>query len=52
MVVSVAMERHLQLNLADIEEKEKSFPLSAPVSPLQLFNTYVEMVVSKYNNTY
>lgn len=44
----VAMERHLWLNLADIEKKEKSFPLNAPVSRLELFNTSVEMVVSKF----
>lgn len=48
MVAMVAMERHLRLNLADIGEKEKRFPLSVPVSPLELFNTSVEMVVSKF----
>jgi len=41
------MERHLWLNLADIREKGKNFPLDAPVSPTDLFDIFVEKVFGK-----
>ncbi len=44
----VVMERHLWVNLADLEKKEKGFLLDAPVSPSQLFGASVETVVEKF----
>lgn len=41
----VAMERHLWINVADIEEKGKHFLLDSPVLPFELFGTSVEAVV-------
>lgn len=48
MVAIVATERHLFVNLADIEEKEKNFLLNEPVSPSEFFSTSVETVVGKF----
>ncbi len=42
MAAMVVMERHLWVNLADLEKKEKGFLLDAPVSPSELFGTSVE----------
>ncbi len=39
MAAMVVMERHLWVNLADLERKEKGFLLDAPVSPSELFGT-------------
>ncbi len=36
MVAMVVTERHLWVNLADLEKKEKGFLLDAPVSPSEL----------------
>ncbi len=43
----VVTERHLWVNLADLEKKEKGFFLDVPISPSQLFSTSVETVVEK-----
>ncbi len=48
MAAMVVTERHLWVNLADLEKKEKGFLLDAPVSPSQLFGASVEMVVEKF----
>ncbi len=48
MAAIVVMERHLWVNLADLERKEKGFLLDAPVSPSELFGTSVNMVVEKF----
>ncbi len=48
MAAMVVTERHLWVNLADLEKKEKGFLLDAPVSPSKLFGTSVEMVVQKF----
>ncbi len=48
MAAMVVMERHLWVNLADLEKKEKGFLLDAPVSPSQLFGASVETVVEKF----
>ncbi len=37
MAAMVVTERHLWVNLADLERKEKGFLLNAPVSPSELF---------------
>ncbi len=39
MVAMVVTERHLWVNVADLEKKEKGFFLDAPVSPSELFGT-------------
>ncbi len=44
-----AMERHLWVNLADLEKKEKGFLLDAPILPSELFGTSVETVVEKFS---
>ncbi len=44
----VVTEKHLWVNLADLERKEKGFLLDAPVSPSELFGTSVETVVEKF----
>ncbi len=48
MAAMVVTERHLWVNLADLEKKEKGFLLDAPVSPSKLFGTSVETVVQKF----
>ncbi len=48
MAAMVVTERHLWVNLADLEKKEKGFLLDAPISPSQLFGTSVETVVEKF----
>ncbi len=48
MAAMVVTERHLWVNLADLERKEKGFLLDAPVSPSELFGTSIEMVVEKF----
>ncbi len=48
MAAMVVTERHLWVNLADLEKKEKGFLLDAPVSPSQLFGASVETVVEKF----
>ncbi len=48
MAAMVVTERHLWVNLADLEKKEKGFLLDAPTSPYQLFGTSVEAVVEKF----
>ncbi len=48
MAAMVVTERHLWVNLADLEKKEKGFLLDAPVSPSELFGTSVEMGVDKF----
>ncbi len=48
MVAMVVTERHLWVNLADLEKKEKGFLLDAPVSPSERFGTSVETVVEKF----
>ncbi len=48
MAAMVVTERHLWVNLADLEKKEKGFLLDAPVSPSELFGTSVETVVEKF----
>ncbi len=40
MAAMVVTERHLWVNLADIEKKEKGFLLDAPVLPYEIFGTY------------
>lgn len=42
--LSVAMERHLWLNLADIGEEEKNSLLESPVLASKLFGKSVETV--------
>ncbi len=49
MAAMVVTERHLWVNLADLEKKEKGFLFDAPISPSKLFGTSVEMVVEKFN---
>ncbi len=39
MAAMVVTERHLWVDLADLEKKEKGFLLDAPVSPSELFGT-------------
>ncbi len=41
MAAMVVTERHLWVNLADLEKKEKGFLLDAPISPSELFGTSV-----------
>ncbi len=48
MAAMVVTERHLCVNLADLEKKEKDFLLDAPVSPSELFGTSVETAVEKF----
>ncbi len=48
MAAMVVTEKHLWVNLADLERKEKGFLLDAPVSPSKLFGTSVETVVEKF----
>ncbi len=48
MAAMVVTERHLWVNLADLEKKEKGFLLDAPISPSQLFGASVETVVEKF----
>lgn len=48
MAAMVVTERHLWVDLADLEKKEKGFLLDAPVSPSELFGTSVETVVEKF----
>ncbi len=48
MAAMVVAERHLWVNLADLEKKEKGFLFDAPVSPSELFGTSVETVVEKF----
>ncbi len=48
MAAMVVTERHLWVNLADLEKKEKGFLLDAPVSPSELFGTSVDTVVEKF----
>ncbi len=48
MAAMVVTERHLWVNLADLERKEKGFLLDAPVSPSELFGTSVDTVVEKF----
>ncbi len=48
MAAMVVTERHLWVNLADLEKKEKGFLLDVPVSPSQLFGASVETVVEKF----
>ncbi len=48
MAAMVVTERHLWVNLADLEKKEKGFLLEAPISPSQLFGASVETVVEKF----
>ncbi len=48
MAAMVVMDRHLWVNLADLERKEKGFLLNAPISPSELFGTSVETVVEKF----
>lgn len=43
-----ATKRHLRVNLADIEGKEKNVLLDAPVSISELFAPSIEMVVGKF----
>ncbi len=47
MAAMVVTERHLWVNLADLEKKEKGFLLDAPISPSEIFGTSVETVVEK-----
>ncbi len=49
MAALVVTERHLWVNLADLEKKEKGFLLDAPVSPSRLFGASVETVVEKFS---
>ncbi len=48
MAAMVVTERHLWVNLADLDKKEKSFILDAPISSSELFDTSVERVVEKF----
>ncbi len=48
MAAMVVTERHLWVNLADLEKKENGFLLDAPVSPSELFGTSVDTVVEKF----
>lgn len=48
MSALVNTERHLWLNLSGINEKNKTFLLNAPVSPLGLFGDTVDSVVTKF----
>ncbi len=48
MAAMVVTERHLWVNLADLEKKEEGFLLDAPVSPSELFGTSVDTVVEKF----
>ncbi len=48
MAAMVVTEKHLWVNLADLERKEKGFLLDAPVPPSELFGTSVETVVEKF----
>ncbi|KAL0194963.1 hypothetical protein M9458_008535, partial [Cirrhinus mrigala] len=48
MGATVVTERHLWVNLADLEKKERGFLLDAPVLPSQLFGASVKMVVEKF----
>ncbi len=48
MAAMVVTEKHLWVNLADLERKEKGFLLDTPVLPSKLFGTSVEMVVEKF----
>ncbi len=48
MVGMVTVERHLWLNLTDIKEKDKSFPMDAPISKDGLFGNSVTTVVKKF----
>ncbi len=48
MAAMVVTERHLWVNLADLEKKERGFLLDAPVSPSELFGTSVDTVVEKF----
>ncbi len=41
MAAMVVTERHLWVNLADLEKKEKGFLLDAPISPSELFGMSV-----------
>ncbi len=48
MAAMVVTERHLWVNLADLEKKEKGFLLDAPILPSELFGTSIETVVEKF----
>ncbi len=50
MVVSVAAECHLLLNLTEIHEKEKVFLMDAPISQSGLFGEAVSAVVDKFRS--
>ncbi len=50
MAGSVAVERHLWLNLTEIREKEKVFLLDAPISQSGLFGEAVSSVVEKFRS--
>ncbi len=50
MVVSVAAECHLLLNLTEICEKEKVFLMDAPISQSGLFGEAVSAVVDKFRS--
>ncbi len=48
MSAMMVMDRHLWVNLADLEKKEKGFLLDAPISPSELFGTSIETVIEKF----
>ncbi len=50
MAASVAAERHLWLNLTEIQEKEKVFLMDAPISQSGLFGEAVSAVVDKFRS--
>ncbi|XP_077081417.1 uncharacterized protein LOC143735218 [Siphateles boraxobius] len=51
MAGSVAVERHLWLNLTEIRDKEKVFLLDAPISQTGLFGEAVNTVVEKFRSS-
>ncbi len=48
MAAMVVTERHLWVNLADLEKKDKGFLLNAPISPSEFFGTSIETEVEKF----
>ncbi len=50
MAASVAVERHLWLNLTEICEREKVFLMDAPISQSGLFGEAVSAVVDKFRS--
>ncbi len=50
MAASVAAERHLWLNLTEIQEKEKVFLMDAPISQSGLFGEAVSAVVDQFRS--